>query len=166
MGFSLFGLSGKDLAIGGITAAFSMIPGAGVVLGPLAGAATSAIWAHADGKDWDASIQQGLVDGALGALPVGRIFGRTLERLAAGQAGRLGRLGMQNGAQRLLGLGQRLGPAGPGGIGPRALRDSWGLIGTRAVGRGLGAAGMNAIYDSVSSKPSVDLAELPIKPIS
>jgi len=165
MGFSLFGLSGKDLAIGGITAAFSMIPGAGVVLGPLAGAATSAIWAHADGKDWGASIQQGLVDGALGALPVGRMFGGALRGLANG-TGRAARLGMQNGAQRILGLGQRFAALPAGQMGPRALLDSWGLIGTRAFGRGVGAAYMNKLYDSMTATSQPGLSELPVKIIS
>ncbi|WP_327100882.1 hypothetical protein OIE68_20035 [Nocardia vinacea] len=163
MGFSLFGLSGKDLAVGGITAAFSMIPGAGVVLGPLAGAATSAIWSHAEGKDWDDAIQGGLVDGLFGALPGGKLAGGALRALAKGGSGKLAKLGMQKGAQKLL-YGSATGAA-KGKI-TKGLATSWGERSVKALGRGLGAAYMNKLYDSMTAGSPTALAELPIKPIS
>ncbi|WP_062993831.1 hypothetical protein [Nocardia anaemiae] len=163
MGFSLFGLSGKDLAIGGITTAFSLIPGAGVVLGPLAGAATSAIWSKAEGKDWDEAIEGGLVDGLLGALPGGKLAGGALRALAKGGGGKLAKLGLQNGAAKLL-YGGAKGSAKAAIT--KGAATSWGERGVKAFGRGVGAAYMNKLYDSMTAGSPTALAELPIRPIS
>lgn len=161
----MFGLSKKDLAIGGVTLAASLLPG-GVVLAPLAGAAMSTYFSVKDGKGLDDAIQQGLVVGLVGALPGGKIAGGTLQRLAANQAGRVGRLGLQNGAQGILRSGQRWARGMPRHA-PTALRgDSWGLEGTRAIGRGVGAAYMNKFYDSWTSSSPAGITELPVKMIS
>ncbi|MFE9327704.1 hypothetical protein ACIHDR_39960 [Nocardia sp. NPDC052278] len=163
MGFSLFGLSGKDLAIGGVTAAFSMIPGAGVVLGPLAGAATSAIWSKAEGKDWDEAIEGGLVDGLLGALPGGKLAGGALRTLAKGGAGKVAKLGLQKGAAKIL-YGGAKGSAKAAIT--KGAATTWGERSVKALGRGLGAAYMNKLYDSMTASSTPGIDELPIRLIS
>lgn len=163
MGFSLFGLSGKDLAIGGITAAASMIPGAGVVLGPLAGAATSVIWSRAEGKDWDQALEGGVVDGLLGAIPGYKLAGGALRALAKGGGSKLAKLGLQKGAAKIL-YGGAKGSAKAAIT--RGAATSWGERSVKALGGGLGAAYMNKLYESMTAKSPTALAELPIKPIS
>ncbi|MET8877274.1 hypothetical protein [Nocardia sp. NPDC004604] len=160
MGFSLFGLSGKDLAIGGITALGSMVPGFGVVIGPLAGAALSTAWSLHDGKSWGDALQGGILDGALGALPGGKLAGGALRSMAAGK---LAKAGLKQGAQKLL-YGNAKGAAKAKIT--KGLAMSWGERGVKAFGRGVGAAYMNKLYDSMTATQNAGVSELPITPIS
>ncbi len=148
MGFSLFGLSGVDLAIGGLTTALSFIPGVGTAASMVIGGAAAAVQAKLAGKDWDEALEQGLIVGAASGLG-GRLVGNAVLGLARGAGGRLATRGLTAGATWIR-------------------QVPWGMTSARALGRGLAAAYANAGYNAfTSSKPAgVSVSELPIEPIS
>lgn len=146
--------SAKDLTVGGVTFAGSLIPGGGVIAGPLLGAAVGTIWSLTEGESPADAFQEGILDGVMGALPGGKMAGGALKGLAARGAG-------QGAAHTLLHKGERAAAK-------RAVGETWGLIGTRAAGRGAGAAVASAFQNgrlSPSSSPA-GISELPIKIIS
>lgn len=163
MGFSLFGLSGADLAIGGITTALSFVPVVGTAASAIVGGAAAAVQAKMAGEDWDEALQQGVVVGALGALPGGAIAGGVLRKLATSGGGKLAKLGLQKGASKIL-YGGATGAA-KGAI-TRGTATSIGERSVKALGRGLGAAYANSIYRNVTSSSPAGIAELPVKMIS
>lgn len=156
----LFGLSAKDLTVGGVTAGFSMIPGFGLLAGPLAGAATSTIWSLTkEDKSWDEAIEGGVTAGVFAAIG-GGLAGKLGGKLAGGTLARL-----------------RNNPPGVAQKFFQSEAKLWGLtskhttagLTTRATGRGVGAAYANKFYDSwtaPSSPPPAGVPELPIKKIS
>ncbi|WP_433631302.1 hypothetical protein [Nocardia sp. CA-120079] len=146
MGFSLFGLSGADLAIGGLTTALSFVPGVGTGLSMVIGGAAAALQAKLEGKGWDEALEKGIVVGATSGI-AGKLVGKAVLGLARGAGGKLATKGVQAGAQKL-----RYAP--------------WGMTATRAVGRGAGAAIANSLYGSFTGGSSSAVGELPIKPIS
>lgn len=156
----MFGLNWKDVVVGAVTVGTSFIPG-GVIIAPLAAAATSTALAHfVDGKSWDDSLEQGVVDGLFGAIPGGKLAGGAVKSLAAGK---LAKLGLQKGAQKIL-YGGAKGTAKAAIT--RGTATSLGMRTTQALGRGLGAAYMNAGYNKLTSKPTAGIDELPVKIIS
>ncbi|MBY8862735.1 hypothetical protein K7711_40140 [Nocardia sp. CA2R105] len=147
----MFGFSWKDLTV----AVASAIP----VAGPLVGAAVGGIWTGIETGSVTEGIKAAAIDGAMAAIPGGKILGTVAGKMAAPLTEKL--LGTAGGKVVGKFVGNNLGK-----IGKYAMRSGGKGLGRslgRAAGRAAGGLAGSALTPDGGSSPDPTLGQVPTR---